>query len=579
MPKDFQIAFPVEVKDGQGSIYVPMDSWMYPALDRLHALGYLNTAFLGLRPWTRLSIFHMLDRGGMSPYGNTDDTGSGNDEAEELYLRLMREVSPDLYFTGKHAELDTVYTRFLDISGTPLNDSFHFGQTIYNDYGRQYQSGLNNVTGASGRVEAGRFTLSIRGEFQRAPSATGYSLLLGEYLSNAVDNIAYDPNLRQATDPVGPISSVGNFRLLEANLSYHLFKHEISLGKTDQWLGPGQGGAMAWSTNADNIYQLQINRIEPFYIPLLRHVIGPMRYEFFVGTLGGHTQPNHPWVHAEKVSIHPTKNLELGFERTVIWGGKDHEPVTIHTFLRSFFSTAGTNPGSKFSIYDPGARFSAFDFTYRVPFVRNWLTLYTDSFSHDDVSPASAPRRAAVRPGIYLSHIPGIPKLDFRLEGSSTDCVTSRCKGAVPGLPPNGALGTFYFYEAVEQQGTTNKGFLYTDPIGRDDKGGQAWLTYHFAPEDQLQFSFRNVKADKNFIPGMVPFNYVPGGDAGTYVAGGTTQNQFKVSLVKRLDPDVELRLAGQFEAWKVPIYKPGQNNDFSFWGGITWFPHKEHQF
>src|ERR1017187_8666189 len=35
--------------------YVPVDSWVYPALDRLHGLGYLDTAFLGIRPWTRRS--------------------------------------------------------------------------------------------------------------------------------------------------------------------------------------------------------------------------------------------------------------------------------------------------------------------------------------------------------------------------------------------------------------------------------------------------------------------------------------------------------------------------------------------
>ena len=41
-------------------IYVPLDSWAYPALDRLRGLGYLDTAFLGLRPWTRRSIQRML---------------------------------------------------------------------------------------------------------------------------------------------------------------------------------------------------------------------------------------------------------------------------------------------------------------------------------------------------------------------------------------------------------------------------------------------------------------------------------------------------------------------------------------
>src|SRR5580692_1697927 len=43
-----------------GDVYVPMDNWVYPALDRLHALGYLDTAFLGIRPWTRRSIQRMI---------------------------------------------------------------------------------------------------------------------------------------------------------------------------------------------------------------------------------------------------------------------------------------------------------------------------------------------------------------------------------------------------------------------------------------------------------------------------------------------------------------------------------------
>lgn len=36
-----------------GSPYIPMDSWVYPALDRLAALGLIPTQIAGLRPWTR----------------------------------------------------------------------------------------------------------------------------------------------------------------------------------------------------------------------------------------------------------------------------------------------------------------------------------------------------------------------------------------------------------------------------------------------------------------------------------------------------------------------------------------------
>ena len=101
----------------------------------------------------------------------------------------------------------------------------------------------------------------------------------------------------------------------------------------------------------------------------------------------------------------------------MIWGGKGHVPITIHTFLRSFFSVANLSAEEKLS-RKTRIRFGAFDFSYRLPFVRKWLTLYTDSLAHDDVNPISAPRRAAIRPGLYLSHFPGLRKLDFR-DGSS----------------------------------------------------------------------------------------------------------------------------------------------------------------
>lgn len=567
LPRHYQEAYSVTSRDGQGSVYIPMDSWIYPALDRLHALGYLDTAFFGLRPWTRLSVLHMLDNANAP---SADDDNPGEEEAEDIYRSVLNEVGPDLYFTGEHAELDRVYTRFLYILKPVLNDSYHLGQTIINDYGRPYQTGLNNITGAEGRAEAGRFTLHLRAEIQHAPSAAGYSLALGEYLSHTLDNIPYDPAHPQATLPVGPIGAVTHIRVIEANASYHLWKHELSIGKSDHWLGPAKGGAMAWSTNADNIYSFQINRIEPFYVPLLRRVTGPIRYDFFVGTLGGHTVPNHPWVHMEKISIHPTRNLELGFERTVIWGGRGHEPVNLHTFLRSFVDANGTTNANKFSSSDPGARFSAFDFTYRLPGLRNWVTLYTDSFAHDDVSPISAPRRAAIHPGIYLSHFPGVPKLDLRLEAASTDCVTKRCHGY-----PVSSPGQFYYYEAVQQQGTTNKGFLYTDPIGRDDKGAQAWLTYHLSPQEQIQFAFRNVKADKNFIPGFVPAD-PSNGPFTPY--GGTTQDEYRLDIVKRLVPDLEVHIAGQFERWEAPVYMFSRHRDLEMWGEVTWYPHKQKQ-
>ena len=153
---------------------------------------------------------------------------------------------------------------------------------------------------------------------------------------------------------------------------------------------------MLWSNNAEDIYDFEINRIEPLRIPFLSRLTGPFRYDFFVGSLKGHTYPNDPWVHMEKISFKPTRDLEFGFDRLTIWGGKGHEPITLHTFLHSFFSFQNVTGAEKQSANDPGARFGTFDFSYRLPFLRRWVTLYTDSLVHDDVSPISAPRRSGM---------------------------------------------------------------------------------------------------------------------------------------------------------------------------------------
>jgi hypothetical protein len=551
-PPGYKPAAETITTSAQGSTYVPMDSWIYPALDRLHSLGYLDSAFLGVRPWTRLSIAHMLEES-----ADRIDTDQNNDEARSIYLAVLREIQPDIdnatELNHPNGQLESLYTQLRGISGTPLRDSFHLGQTIINDYGRPYESGFNNYSGFSARAEAGRFTLYYRGEYQYAPSATGYSAALYTLLSCNIDSIEINPttgictpNPNQATIPGGPIAVANNARLMEANLSYHLLGHELSFGKSDHWLGPDQGASMMWSNNAQDIYHFQIDRVEPLRIPGVSRLTGPFRYDFFVGSLKGHTDPNDPWVHVEKISFKPTKDLEFGFSRMVIWGGKDHEPITIHTFLKSFFSFANVSEAEKFSRNDPGARFGNFDFDWRLPYLQKWLTVYADSFVHDDVSPIDAPRRAAYHTGIYLARFPGLEHLDLRAEAGSTDPAP---------VGSRDVNGTFFYYETVQKQGPTNEGNLLGDWIGRQGKGGQAWLTYHLSATDDIQFMYRNAKASNRFIP------------------GGTTQNDFEGSVVKRIGKDIEVKGWVQYEGWKAPVYMTGAQSDTTAAGQITWYP------
>lgn len=534
---------PVELKkpgpDRLSSVYIPVDSWMYPALNRLYGMGFVDTMFVSMRPYTRRSTLHMLQK------SQDAIMSSNNEQAQDILAKMLYELSAEVPDgnapRGLVYGIDSSYTRFLGISGPILRDSYHLGQTINNDYGRPFESGLNAIAGASTAEEWGPFSLYVRGEYQHAPSGTGYSRELGDTLG-LIDEI---PNEGPSdVMPVGDLAAQNPFRLIEAYGSFHLLGHELSGGKIDSWLGPGYGSSMAWSNNAENVYAFHVDRIEPLNIKYLSKLLGPVRYDFFVGSIKGHTYLNAPWVHSTMFAFRPTENFEFGFQRTVIWGGKGHAPVTLHTFLHSFFDTNDTSGEEKVGRNDPGARFSDFNFSYRLPFVRRYATLILDSICHDDVTPISAPRRAAYRTGVYISQIPGLRKLDFRVEAVTTDPGVARSRG-----------GQFNYYEVIQREGYTNKGFIMGDWIGREAKGGQAWLTYHLSGNEWVQLEYLNKKTPNDFV------------------VGGTTQNQFKVDVVKRFGKNVELNAWVQYEGWKAPAYKAGLQKDTSASVQLTWYP------
>ena len=193
--------------------------------------------------------------------------------------------------------------------------------------------------------------------------------------------------------------------------------------------------------------------------------------------------------------------------------------MTLHTFLKGFFSISDTTPGVK-ARATIRVRASAIQLLVRLPFVRKYATFYVDSIAHDDVTPISAPRRAAYRTGLYLSQFPKLHKLDLRVEAVTTDPGVSRSLG-----------GQFNYYEIIQRQGYTNKGFIMGDWIGREAKGGQAWLTYHLSGNECVQVEYLNKKNAKDFV------------------SSGTTQNSFQGQVVKRICTQLEAERVGPVRA------------------------------
>ncbi|MCU1269503.1 MAG: hypothetical protein JWN74_797 [Acidobacteriaceae bacterium] len=536
-----------------GSPYVPLDTWIYPALDRLAALGYVNSATTGMRPWTRLECARQIEEA--SERISDDEEGPG--EAARLYQNLQSEFSHEvsLLSGGENGEVrvESVYSRSTEIVGKPLTDGYHFGQTVINDYGRPEEQGFNNVSGLSGWAAAGPFAAYVRAEYQRSPSASAFPLTAREAISQA----DFGGSIVRPPFPVPsgtPTPSLSRAHLLDSYVAMNLSDWQLSYGKQSLWWGPDAGGALMLSDNAEPLRMFRINRVTPLKLPGFLGLLGPTRVEFFIGQYAGYnfvftpkgliggydrSLSPEPIVHGERLSFKPTTNLEIGLSRTTDYGGPNY-PLTLHTFFRSAFSTSNTIPGAP---NKPGSRRSGMDFNYRVPGFRNALTLYAEGMAeHNEITPLLGPDVAAWLAGIYVPRLP-VRKMDLRVEGVYTD----------PPIGGNVGHG-FFYYDPTWITGYQNSGHLMGNWVGRQGQGVQAWTTYWFNPRDKLQFGFRHQKVSHQFIP-----------NGGTVSDASVRAEVWRRSILS-------LSAMVQYEAWTFPVITPNRQSnvtssvEVSFW-------------
>ena len=193
---------------------------------------------------------------------------------------------------------------------------------------------------------------------------------------------------------------------------------------------------------------------------------------------------------------------------------------------------------------NPGARHTNFDFSYRLPRLRNWLTLYGDSVIHDSVSVLGEPQRAAFTFGTHLARFPGVPKLDLHVEGGTTDTLTRRDKG-----------GYLYYWESVYRDAYTNKGNLMASWFGREGTGGQAWLTYWISPQSTIRIGYRTVQVSRFYVP------------------QGLNQKDPYAEVNYQWQNGLGLQVMFQDERWAAPVLAPTPQHDYTAQVQISFTP------
>jgi hypothetical protein len=527
---------------------VPLDSWVYPAFDRLNALGYSLSALEGMRPWTRLQCARLVNEAQQSLESQADEA---NPEALRLVNILVQEFSYEFELLhgspNRSAGIANIYMRATQIAGPPLRDSYNFAQTISDDFGRPYGQGFNSISGTQVHAEYGPFAVALRGEFQQSRSLFAYN---SEAL-NAIADMDVLP-----VQPLPAISALDRMRPVEATVSLKLLGWQATFGEQSLWWGQSRTNSLILSNNAEAPVSLLIQKDRPVQLPGILAYLGKIDNTFFVGQLRGHhyvrgpySGPNsvtplygsptrtlnpQPFIWGEHLDFKMSPNFEFGFEISCVWAGYGR-PATIGTWLHTFSFRGSAQP------VDPGKRFGGFHFSYRLPGLR-YVTLFTDAMSNDEPTPIVYPTVSAMNPGIYIARLTRFHQMDARVEAVYTNI-------------PNYADGVgAVYYNGHYAEGYRNAGQLIGSWVGRAGTGISAQSTYWFSGVNKIDFSVRRQLVDRHMI-------------------GGGNLTDFSAHTLWKFRGPWQVEGSLTAEHWHFPILQSSPKNNVTATFGVTFSP------
>jgi hypothetical protein len=532
--------------DRAGSTNVPMDSWIYPALERLAALGLIPTQSISIRPWTRRECLRQVNEAQDHVTHEGALNASGEKEAEKLINDLHRELASERT-SNNTATLESVYVRAGTIAGPALADSYHFGQTWWNDFGRPLGRGSSYIAGFSARANSGHFFLYAREEAQHGPGNPAQSVAINQ-LINSLDTQA-NSNMPTIA-PIPAQSAYQRYRPIELYAGMTFAGNALSIGKQELYWGPTVSGPLSFSSNAEPTWNVRYVATRPHSFPWIFAPLGTYRFDLVAGKLSGHLYPAKPFFNGGKLALNLGENIEISVTRWSLLCGVGH-PCTFHALLRNLTSSqsTGLNGGGGSGGYadptDPGDRKSGFDFRFKPPGLHKLVTIYADSYADDELVPVEDPNRSGFSPGIYFARLPFLPQMDLRVESNSTN--------PYAGDKRLGGFLTYWNNQYLDAN--TNKNFILGNAVGRDGRSIEGHLGYWFSAQSRAELMYRQNKGGPHFLPG-----------------GSTiTDISYKESLAFARNWTADV--FAQYERFVIPAIVAGPQYNGSGWFQITWHP------
>jgi hypothetical protein len=392
---------------GLPSANIPLDSWVYPALDKLSGLGLIDSALQGSRPYTRMEAARQTLEASRNNQRRTMPP-----VARQLIRRLEMELHQQLVELGELEGIPaTTYFK-------PLAD---WQLRYINKDGENSSYAVQGPQVPGGRVDARQYALNYNNfgiEYEddhNAQLVFETEARLGTWLFMNLRPLL----LYHDTPQTGDDSST--FKLLEGTVALGLGPLEFSVGRQSLWWGQGRHGSLVLTNNAKPLDMLRLTNPNPGLLPWVFEALGPLRFDLFLGRLEEDRVVPEPYFGGLRVEFKPFPWLSLAGSRTVMFGGDGRPKVEFSDFLTII---GGENlSGSE----DTSNSVAAIDVRLKIPAL--WgMELYGEVGGEDEADALGfipfISNKAYVG-GVYLPQVEPSGRASLRLEYADLSYIAS----------------------------------------------------------------------------------------------------------------------------------------------------------
>jgi hypothetical protein len=307
---------------------IPLQSPIYDELETLDGLGYLDTYFSEIRPFSRVEAARLA----LEAERNMRMDERVDPIAARIVKILDEQLAEEIGWLRSNAE-DNPPTMLHPLENVQA-------QYVFSEGARRHW-----LTGGKGPINAQEGTplLPNNDGLPTAPGsneilrASGWVGLAG-FITGYAEGAVAGPLTRE-------IDGTSRGQLLGTEAVVSLGNTAISFGQQERWWGTGHFGSLSQGDNAKPFYALTVQNIHPRYLPWILRYLGPGKRQIFMGQLDAdRPRSQHPWIVGHIVAFKPLPWFEFGMTRAIIFGGRDNDHYGFGGFLGRFTGIATGNP-------------------------------------------------------------------------------------------------------------------------------------------------------------------------------------------------------------------------------------------